>query len=40
MLILSAKAEINLDQRRMNMNTDKIFAESIANDTHRKTPPK
>ena len=40
MLILSAKAEINLDQRRMNMNTDKIFAESIANEYAPKNASK
>lgn len=40
MLILSAKVEINFDQRRINMNTDKIYAESVANEYAPKNTSK
>ena len=40
MLISSAKAEINDDQRRIDMNTDRIFAEAIANEYAPKNASK
>ena len=40
MLFPSAEAEINGDQRRIDMNTDKIFAEAIANEYAPKNASK
>ena len=40
MLMPSAEAEINVYQRRIGMNTDKIFAEAIANEYAPKNASK